>query len=67
VQLDANAKVVLEEIRVSGPSSAAVIVGGETTGAITRLTFTNVEYGLVIADTAAPTLTDNDCQLARAG
>ncbi|MGM0386649.1 MAG: right-handed parallel beta-helix repeat-containing protein [Actinomycetota bacterium] len=67
VQLDANARVVLGEIRVSGSSSAAVIVGGEAMGAISQLSCVDVPYGIVVADTAAPTISGDDCPIARGG
>lgn len=67
VQLDANATGVLEDIRVSGSSSAAVLVGGGATGAISQLTCVDVPYGIVVADTAAPTISGGDCPIVRGG
>ncbi|MDX5319012.1 MAG: right-handed parallel beta-helix repeat-containing protein, partial [Actinomycetes bacterium] len=67
IQIEENSTAVIEDVEVRGASSAAVIVRGAATGAISGLTCTDVEYGLVIEDTAAPTLADNACELARAG
>ena len=66
-QVDARVTIVMQGMRVTGPTSAAVLVGGEATGAITGLTCSDTPYGIVIGDTAAPTLTENDCPVARGG
>lgn len=67
VQLDGSVEIVMQGMRVTGPTSAAVLVGGEVTGAISQVTCENTPYGLVVGDGAAPTLTGNDCPLARGG
>jgi len=51
--------------RISGASRAAVIVTGSATGTLARTVCSDVPYGLVVSDSAAPTLIDNQCVLAR--
>ena len=53
--------------RTTGASRAAVIFSGRSGGAITGVTCTSVPYGIVVADTAAPTLGESSCQVARGG
>lgn len=65
LQIDGSAAPIVEGARVSGAKRAAIIAGGTSTGAIAGATCTDVEFGIVVTDTAAPTLTDNDCALAR--
>lgn len=65
VQLDGTARPSIERVTVSGASRAAVIFSGHSAGAITRVTCQKVPYGIVVADTAAPTLGDNGCGVAR--
>ena len=56
---------MIEGATIAGSSRAAVIVGGTATGALARVVCEDVEFGIVVTDTAAPTLTDNECALAR--
>lgn len=67
MQVDGLVAIVIDGMRVTGSSSAAMLVGGEVTGAITRLNCDDTPYGIVVGDTAAPTLAENDCPLARGG
>lgn len=52
-------------VAVRGSSRAAVLFGDRATGSARRLTCSEVPYGIVVGPQAAPTLEDNDCQLAR--
>lgn len=65
VQVDATAAPVLDGLRISGSSSAAVIFGGTSAGSITATTCENVPFGIVIGATSAPTVGENGCPLAR--
>lgn len=67
VQLDADAAPVIDGLRISGAASAAVIYGGRAGGSIGNTTCENVPYGIVVSSTAAPTLGENGCALARGG
>jgi hypothetical protein len=42
-----------------------VIVGGTATGELVSVVCKDVDYAIVVTDTAAPTLTDNQCAPAR--
>ncbi|GAB3604533.1 right-handed parallel beta-helix repeat-containing protein [Microbacterium aureliae] len=64
-QVDADAAPVMKDLRIRGTSSAAIIFGGESGGAVEGAVCTDTPYGIVVADSAAPTLGDNDCVLAR--
>ncbi|WP_206448238.1 right-handed parallel beta-helix repeat-containing protein [Agrococcus sp. KRD186] len=67
LQLDASAMPVIDGMTITGTSSAAVIFGGESGGRIEGTNCPDVPYGIVIADTAAPTLGANECAIARGG
>lgn len=67
VQLDGSATPTIQNLTVTGASRAAVIFSGRATGAIAQATCTSVPYGIVVADTAAPTLGDTTCTVARGG
>jgi hypothetical protein len=67
VQLDGSVEVVLQDIEVREAESAAVLVGGEVTGAISQVRCPGAPFGIVIGPGSAPTLSDNDCPLARGG
>jgi hypothetical protein len=67
MQLDADAVPVIDLVKVSGTGSAAVIFGGRAAGSITGTVCENVPFGIVISDTAAPTVGANSCTLARGG
>ena len=67
VQLDGNAAPTIQNLSVTGASRAAVIFSGRSAGAIADATCTAVPYGIVIADTAAPTLGETSCKVARGG
>jgi hypothetical protein len=64
-QMDAAAAPVIDGLTVSGSSSAAVIFGGASGGSIGGTSCDNVPYGIVISNTAAPTLGTNGCTVAR--
>jgi hypothetical protein len=64
-QMDAAAAPVIDGLTVSGSTSAAVIFGGASGGSIRGTTCNNVPYGIVISNTAAPTLRENGCTVAR--
>jgi hypothetical protein len=65
VQVDASAAPVIDGVQISGSASAAVIFGGASGGSISAATCENVPYGIVIANTSAPTVGQNSCSLAR--
>lgn len=65
VQADASAAPVLDGLTISGAGSAAVIFGGTSGGSVNGTTCRDVANGIVIADTAAPTLGSNECTIAR--
>lgn len=67
MQVDGSANVVVQDLSVTGAESAAALVGGQATGAITGLVCENSQYGIVVGDSAAPTLADNDCSVSRGG
>jgi hypothetical protein len=64
-QMDAAAAPVIDGLTISGSTSAAVIFGGTSGGSIGGTTCENVPYGIVISNTAAPTLGENGCAVAR--
>jgi hypothetical protein len=66
-QIDGAAAPIIETLRVTGSSSAAVLFGGTSTGSIAGATCEGTAYGIVVADTAAPTIGDNTCAIARGG
>lgn len=65
VQVDGSATPVVDGLRISGSSSAAVIFGARSAGSISGTTCENVPYGILIADTSAPTVGQNSCTIAR--
>jgi hypothetical protein len=67
VQLDGTATPTIQGLTVTGASRAAAIFSGRAAGAVAQLTCTSVPYGIVVADTAAPTLGDTTCTVARGG
>jgi len=67
VQLDGDAAPTIQNLGVTGASRAAVIYSGRSGGAISGATCTSVPYGIVVANTAAPTLGETSCQVARGG
>jgi hypothetical protein len=67
VQLDGNAAPAIQDLTVKGASRAAVIFSGRSGGAISGATCTSVPYGIVVADTAAPTIGQVGCAVARGG
>lgn len=67
VQADASAEPAIDTLGISGASAAAVIFGGASGGSISGVECEDVPYGIVISDTAAPTLRDNSCGVARGG
>jgi hypothetical protein len=67
VQLDGDTTPTIQNLTVTGASRAAVIFSGRSGGAIAGATCASVPYGIVVADTAAPTLGDTSCKVARGG
>jgi hypothetical protein len=65
VQMDADAAPVIDDLRISGTGSAAVIYGGRAAGSIGGTVCDGTTFGIVVADTAAPTLGTNGCDLTR--
>ena len=65
LQVEGQAAPIVDGATISGSTRAAVIVGGKATGALASVVCKDVDYGIVVTDTAAPTLTDNQCALAR--
>ncbi len=66
-QVDGTAAPVMENLHIAGSSTAAVIFGGDARGWIAGATCEDVEHGIVVTDTAAPSLGENGCPLARGG
>lgn len=64
LQVEGSAAPIVDGATISSSSRAAVIVGGKATGALASVVCTDVDYGIVVTDTAAPTLTGNTCALA---
>lgn len=67
VQMDASSAPIIDGLEVSASATAGLIFGGESAGSVTATRCANVPYGIVVADTAAPTLGQNDCTLTRGG
>ena len=67
VQLDGTTTPTIQRLTVTGALRAAVIFSGRAAGAIAMATCTSVPYGIVVADTAGPTLGDTTCSVARGG
>ncbi len=65
LQFSDKAAPAVDGLKISGSSSAAVVFGGETGGVLAHVVCTGVHYGIVIGDTSAPTLTGNECEVAR--
>lgn len=65
LQVEGSAAPIVDGASISGSSRAAVIVGGTATGALASVVCKDVDFGIVVTDTAAPTLTGNTCALAR--
>jgi hypothetical protein len=65
LQMDADASPIIDGLQISGSSSAAVIYGGRSAGSLTSTVCAGVPYGIVVADTATPTLGTNSCELSR--
>lgn len=65
LQVEGSAVPIVDGATISSSSRAAVIVGGTATGALASVVCKDVDYGIVVTDTAAPTLTGNSCGLAR--
>lgn len=65
VQVDGSATPTIDGVRIAGSSAAAVIFGGASGGSLTGTVCDGVPYGIVVSDTAAPTLRDNTCPVAR--
>ena len=66
VQLEGSSAATIQGLVLSDLEQAGIIVTGEATGSLTAVTCEALEFGLVIADTAAPTVGDlADCTVAR--
>lgn len=65
VQLEGASAATIERLVVGGTEQAGVIITGEATGSLTDVTCEELDFGIVVADTAAPTVTDLDCTVAR--
>lgn len=61
VQASETASPVLDEVRISGASRAAMIYSGRAAGVIRSVTCTKVPFGLVVGPQVAPTVTDTTC------
>ena len=64
-QIDGAATPTIDGLHVTATGSAAVLFGGESTGSIAGTTCEGTAHGIVIADTAAPTVGANGCAVAR--
>ena len=67
VQVDETGAPVLDGLQITGASSAAVIFGGEAGGSVGGTACPGVPHGIVVSDTAAPTIGDNACPVVRGG
>jgi hypothetical protein len=67
VQMDASSAPIIDSLEVSESATAGLIFGAESAGSVTATRCAGVPYGIVVADTAAPTIGQNDCTLARGG
>ncbi|AQP43586.1 right-handed parallel beta-helix repeat-containing protein [Tessaracoccus flavus] len=65
LQVQDDAAPIAEKNIITNPERAAVIVSGKAAGAFAENVCADVEFGIVVTDTAAPTLTHNECALAR--
>ncbi len=65
VQADAMSAPIVDGVTIDGASTAAMIFGGESTGSISATKCENVPNGIVVSDSAAPTLGTNTCAIAR--
>lgn len=65
LQLEGETVATVDDLRISRTASAAVVYGGTATGAARALTCSDTPFGTVISDTAAPTISGNDCQVHR--
>jgi hypothetical protein len=67
VQADESGSPVLDGLRITGVSSAAVIFGGNSGGSIGGTSCEGAPHGIVVSDTAAPTIGENSCPVVRGG
>lgn len=65
IQATDQARPILDGNKISGAAKAAVYFAGTSSGAIQNTTCTSVPYGIVISNSAAPTLGANACKIAR--
>lgn len=65
VQVDETGAPILDGLQIGGASSAAVIFGGDSGGSVAATSCEGVPNGIVVADTAAPTVGDNACPVVR--
>lgn len=64
-QVDGTAAPRMTDLRITGSRTAAVIFGARAQGWITGVSCEGVAHGIVVADTAAPSLGENRCAVAR--
>ncbi len=67
VQLDGTAAPMVQGLQVTGAAKAAVVYSGQTGGGLTGLTCSGTPYGVVVADTATPSIGEISCPVARLG
>lgn len=67
IQAGDRSAPVIDRVRVSGASRAALIWAGRAEGAIRGVTCSDVTFGLVVGPDVAPTVRDSTCAIAPSG
>ena len=62
---DYQGDILLDGNRIDKASKAAVYFAGASAGAVQNTTCAGVTYGIVIANSAAPTVGSNSCKYSR--
>lgn len=65
-QLDGDSAPTIAGLDIGGATTAAVVFGGRSGGSISGTTCHDVGAGIVVSDSAAPTVSGGGCPLARA-
>ncbi len=64
-QLDGNAAATIDGLLVTGATKASIIFSGHSAGAISGATCRTSPYGIVVSDSATPTIGTITCPVAR--
>ncbi|WP_392544071.1 right-handed parallel beta-helix repeat-containing protein [Oryzobacter telluris] len=67
IQAGDRSTPVIDRVKVSGASRAALIWAGRAEGAIRGVTCSDVTFGLVVGPDVAPTVRDSTCAIAPSG